>query len=279
MRFHAAIAGPERSSAPLVVLIHTFGQFWWAWRNQIPALMAAGFRVAAIDLRGVGASDKPPRGYDVPTRTRDVAALIRSLGHDRAVIVGHGTGGEVAWSMAALQPAVTRAVAALSSPHPSRVHSGLSKRLTPAASHLVAFAQVPFAPERRLVDGDILDRYFALGAASPLADEAIDLYRTVMRIPFAAHTSVEALRWSVRSLARGDGRRYAAAVRRVLAVPALQVHGAKDGIMRLAGAEADGAALARDFRFEVIDRAGHFLPEETPNQVTDLLLNWLASLP
>jgi len=274
-RFHVALAGPERTGSPLVVLLHTFGQFWWTWREQLRALADAGYRVAAMDLRGVAASDKPPTGYDTPTRTRDVAGVVRSLGHDRAVVVGHGTGGEVAWSMAALQPAVTAGVAAFASPHPARVHVPLAQRLTPQAMRLLAFAQLPMLPERRLRKTDLLDRWFELGAAHPLPADAVELYRTVMRIPFAAHTSAEALRWAVRSVPRTDGRRFAAAVRRVITVPALQVHGTHDGIMRVARADADGAALSRDLRYEVLDGAGYFLPEEAPDEVTRLLLEWL----
>ena len=55
--------------------------------------------MAAIDLRGYGASDKPPRGYDTFTLTADVASIVRSLGESSAVIVGHGWGGWIAWSM------------------------------------------------------------------------------------------------------------------------------------------------------------------------------------
>src|SRR5450830_1343310 len=98
-RFHVAIAGPDDNDAPLVVLLHGIPEFWWAWRHQLPVLAAAGYRVAAMDLRGTGASDKPPHGYDVPTLARDVAGLVRSLGADRAVVVGAGTGGEIAWAM------------------------------------------------------------------------------------------------------------------------------------------------------------------------------------
>jgi len=58
-RFHVA----ELGEGPLVVLLHGFPQFWWAWRDQLTALAEAGYRAAAIDLRGFGASDKPPRGY------------------------------------------------------------------------------------------------------------------------------------------------------------------------------------------------------------------------
>jgi pimeloyl-ACP methyl ester carboxylesterase len=279
-RFHVALAGPERTpstSAPLVVLLHGFGQFWWTWRHQLEALADAGYCVAAMDLRGTGASDKPPSGYDVPTRTRDVAGVVRSLGHDRAIVAGLGTGGSVAWAMAALQPAVTAGVVALSSPHPARVHASARQLLTRRALELLAFVQVPTLPERGLRDADLLERVLRLGAARPFPADDVDLYRTVMRIPFAAHTAVEALRWSVRSTTRPDGRRFASAVRPVVSVPALQVHGGRDGIVRRERADADGAAFARDFRFEVIDDAGHFLPEESPQQVSDLMLDWLGS--
>ena len=78
-RFHVA----EQGEGPLVLLLHGFPQFWWAWRHQMPALADAGYRVAAMDLRGYGASDKPPRGYDTFTLAADVASVIRSLGEKR----------------------------------------------------------------------------------------------------------------------------------------------------------------------------------------------------
>jgi pimeloyl-ACP methyl ester carboxylesterase len=259
-----------------VVLLHSFPEFWWAWRHQIAPLAAAGYRVAALDLRGAGASDKPPIGYDAPTRTRDVAGVIRSLGASRAVVVGHGWGGTLAWSMAALQPSVTTAVAALGAPHPARLHAPTRKLLTHAAHRRLAFFQLPTLPERALVQGDLVAEILAEGFSRPLPDDDVAAYRTVMRIPFAAHTAMEVVRWAVRSTGRPDGRRYTLAVRRPIAVPALQVHGDQDAYLRRELIDADGAALARDFRFEVIEDAGHFLPEDAPDAVTDLLLDWLA---
>ena len=57
-----------------------------------------------MDVRGTGGSDKPPVGYDVPTLAADVAGVIQSLGAADAVVVGSGTGGEIAWAMAGLAP-------------------------------------------------------------------------------------------------------------------------------------------------------------------------------
>ncbi|MDO8106433.1 alpha/beta hydrolase [Isoptericola sp. b441] len=274
-RFHVAEAG----DGPLVVLLHGFPQMWWAWRHHIPRLAEAGYRVAAMDLRGSGASDKPPQGYDVPTLTRDVAGVIRSLGRSEAVVVGHGLGGTVAWSMPGLRPGVTRAVAAFSASHPARLHTAAAARpllLRPTTRHL-AFFQLPWFPERRLTHGDLAARLLREWGAGdwPTADEATT-YSTAMQVPFAAHSSMETLRWLVRSTPRVDGRRYLAAVREPLDVPVLQVHGDQDRCLPLR--TVGGWAGGRPYRLEVVSRAGHFLPEEAPEETGALLLDWLGSL-
>ncbi|MCP2266418.1 alpha/beta fold hydrolase [Promicromonospora thailandica] len=275
-RFHVVVAGPEHRSAPLVVLLHGYPQFWWAWRAQIPALADAGYRVAAMDVRGAGGSDKPPSGYGVPARAADVAGVVRSLGRERAVVVGHGTGGTLAWAVAALHPGTTSAVAVLSSPHPARVRLGGRAAFTPAALRELAYLQMPTLPERALTQGDLVARTLALGAAAPFPDDAVELYRSAMRIPFAAHSAAEALRWAVRSTPRMDGRRFGAALRRPIDVPALQLQGGRDGFVRADRADLDAVVVARDLRYELIPDAGHFLPEEAPDRVSTILLDWLA---
>ena len=93
IRFHVALGEQFSPRRPLVVLLHGFGEFWWAWRHQIPALDAAGFSAAAMDLRGYGASDKTPSGYDPQTTAFDVTGVIKSLGFSTGVVVGHDWGG------------------------------------------------------------------------------------------------------------------------------------------------------------------------------------------
>lgn len=275
-RFHVAVAGPESRTAPLVLLLHGYPQFWWAWRAQIPALADAGYRVAAMDVRGVGGSDKPPSGYAVPARAADVAGVVRSLGRERAVIVGHGTGGMLAWAMAALHPGTTTAVAVLASPHPARVRLRSRAAFTTAALRELAYLQVPTLPERALSQGDLVEHTLALGAARPLPDDVVQRYKDVMRIPFAAHSAAEALRWAVRSTPRMDGRRFGTALRRPLDVPALQLQGGRDGFVRPERADVDAIALVPDLRYELIPGAGHFLPEEAPDEVNRALLTWLS---
>ena len=98
----------EIGSGPLVVLLHGFPEFWWTWRHQLAVLPGAGFRAVAVDLRGYGGSDKPPRGYDLVTAAADAAGLVRALGEANAIVVGHGLGGLVGWTLAAYYPKVVR---------------------------------------------------------------------------------------------------------------------------------------------------------------------------
>ena len=120
-RFHIAEAG----DGPLVLLLHGFPEFWWTWRHQLAWLPEAGFRAVAVDLRGFGGSDKPPRGYDLITGASDAAGLIRSLGEANAVVVGHDWGGLIAWTLAAYHPKVVSRLAVVSMAHPLRVRSAV----------------------------------------------------------------------------------------------------------------------------------------------------------
>ena len=277
-RFHVAEAGDD-PTAPLVVLLHGFPEHWWAWRHQLPALADAGYRAVAMDLRGAGASDKPPQGYDIPTLARDVAGVIRSLGAQDAVIIGHGIGGTIAWSMPSLQPHVTRAIGAFSSAHPLRLHSSALTRplLARSSGRRLALFQVPWVPERRLTHGDLTTRILQEWSAPGWPSrEVAATYRAAMQIPFAAHSSLEMFRWLFRSTPRVDGQRYLAAVRGPVRVPVLQVHGALD---RCLPASAVGTARhGSPIRFETIPGSGHFLPEEAPEQTTTLTIDWLNSL-
>src|SRR5688572_25435966 len=120
-RFHVV----EQGTGPLVVLLHGFPEFWWAWHRQLPLLADAGFRAVAVDLRGYGASDKPPRGYDGYTLAADIAGLIRALGERSATIVGSGLGGMVAWTVASFHPSLVRRLVVLGAPHPLRLRAAI----------------------------------------------------------------------------------------------------------------------------------------------------------
>lgn len=277
-RFHVAVAGSDSSRGPLVVLLHSFPQMWWAWRHQLPALAAEGYRVAALDLRGFGASDKPPLGYDLPNLSRDVAGVIRTLGASEAVVVGHGLGAMIAWSMPTLQPAVTTAVGALSAPHPAHIHSSMRASLTTETRRKVGNVLVPNLAERRLRRTDVTAQLLRAWSTSTWTAEELDAYRTAMSVPSTAHSSLETVRWLLRNRMGTTYRTYVQTVRGRVRVPVLQLQGTRDGCVEPRTAAMDSVALCSQLRFEQLDGAGHFLAEERPDEVNEILLDWLRTV-
>jgi pimeloyl-ACP methyl ester carboxylesterase len=108
----------EEGEGPLVLLVHGFPESWYSWRHQLPALAGAGFRAVAIDVRGYGRSSKPTaiEAYRMLAHVADNLGVVRALGAEQAVIVGHDWGSPIAANSALLRPDVFRAVALLSVP-------------------------------------------------------------------------------------------------------------------------------------------------------------------
>jgi pimeloyl-ACP methyl ester carboxylesterase len=109
----------EEGTGPLVVLVHGFPESWYSWRHQLPALAEAGFRAAAIDVRGYGRSSAPLEidAYGMLRHVNDNLGVVEALGERTAVIVGHDWGSPIAANSALLRPDVFTAVALMSVPY------------------------------------------------------------------------------------------------------------------------------------------------------------------
>jgi pimeloyl-ACP methyl ester carboxylesterase len=271
----------EAGTGPLVLLLHGFPQFWWTWRAQLTALAGAGFHVVAPDLRGYGASDKPPRGYDLPTLSADAAALVRALGEQDAVVVGHDWGGLLGWTMAALHPRSVRRLVVLSMAHPRRLRAGMADPRQRRASAYALRFQVPRLPERMLTRADddpvadLMQRW-AGRAWARTADfaEAVDRYRSASRIPQAAYGAMEYHRWAARSQLRPDGLRYARRMAAPITAPTLQLHGELDSCVLPSTARGSGRYVAGAYEWRELSGVGHFPQEETPDDVSAAIADW-----
>src|SRR5712691_7861219 len=109
----------EKGKGPLVLLCHGFPENWYSWRHQLPALTAAGYHVVAPDQRGYGQTDRPDpiEAYTILHLVGDMVGLLDALGEERAVIVGHDWGANVAWHAALMRPDRFPAVIVLSIPY------------------------------------------------------------------------------------------------------------------------------------------------------------------
>jgi pimeloyl-ACP methyl ester carboxylesterase len=288
IRFHVVEAVPTDQDAatppmvrPLVILLHGFASFWWSWRHQLRGLAEA--RVVAVDLRGYGGSDKPPRGYDGWTLAGDTAGLIRALGHSSATLVGHADGGLVCWATSVLHPRLVRAIAVVSSPHPAALRRSALTRRDQRRALLPSLLryQVPMWPERSLTRSNaeeierlVRSRACAKWVASEDFSETIGHLRQAIQIPSAAHSALEYQRWAVRSQLRDEGRRFMRSMKQQAGIPILHLRGDADPYV-LADPVERTQRYAPHGRYISIAGAGHFSHEEAPEQVNKHLMRFL----
>src|ERR1051326_6000505 len=102
-----------------MIMIHGFPDYWYTWHRQMEAL-SDSYQCVAIDQRGYNLSDKPKgvESYNIALLVADVAAVIKSLGRDKAIIVGHDWGGMWPWPSAMTNPQMTDNLVILTLPHP-----------------------------------------------------------------------------------------------------------------------------------------------------------------
>jgi pimeloyl-ACP methyl ester carboxylesterase len=291
IRFHVVEAAPtDRDTAtpltarPLVIMLHGFGSFWWSWRHQLRGL--SGARAVAVDLRGYGGSDKPPRGYDGWTLAGDTAGLIRALGHSSATLVGHADGGLVCWATSVLHSRLVRAIAVVSSPHPAALRASALTRRDQSRALLPSLLryQVPIWPERVLTRHDayeierlVRSRAGAKWQASEDFSETIDHLRQAIQIPSAAHCALEYQRWAVRSQLRDEGRRFMKSMKRHVDVPILHIRGDADPYV-LADPVERTRRYAPHGQYVTVSDAGHFSHEEAPEEVNSQLMRFVEQV-
>jgi pimeloyl-ACP methyl ester carboxylesterase len=274
----------EAGSGPLVLLLHGLPTFWWTWADQLQALAAAGFRAVAVDLRGYGGSDKPPRGYDATTLAEDVAQLITALGEQDAVIVGNDVGGLLAWTIAVHNPQVVRRIVVIGAAHPLSLRHAIltDRRQRHASGYALRRFQLPRYGERLLTHDESFVRSLfdswtgPAWQSQPGYDLAVLRYAEAMRIHPVAHCALEFFRWAVRSLPRPDGRRYATSMRAPVDRPVLQIHGALDTCVLPATARRSVEHVRADYELHVLDDVGHFPQLECADEVSRALIRWAS---
>jgi len=213
VRLHYVAAGP--ADGPLVVLLHGFPEFWYSWRRQIPALADAGYRVAAVDLRGYNVSEKP-RGvsaYRVAELAADVAGLVDALADGGAHVVGHDWGGTVAWKTVARHPRTVDSLVVMNAPHPGPLLRELKKPDQARRMWYTLVFQLPWYPEAlfRARDFALVERMFRDGSVRPNAFDDLDIqrYKRALARPGALTSAVNYYRalgrGTVHEAVLGDG--------------------------------------------------------------------------
>jgi pimeloyl-ACP methyl ester carboxylesterase len=297
IRLHCAVDG----EGPLVILLHGFPESWYSWRHQIAAL-APHFRVVAPDLRGYNESDKPKgvAAYALPELVADVEGLITAFGERQAVIVGHDWGGAVAWTFAMERPNATRRLVVLNCPHPAIfAHQLRGNPRQLARSWYMFFFQIPWLPETLLG----LRHAWAIGNAirrstirrDALTHEDIEYLRDAASRPGALRSAINYYRAAFRSpdtqaswpawLRRFFyGDRPMPAVRTALEdwprihAATMLIWGEQDVALGKELTFGMEPLIAAPLEVKYVPDCGHFVHQEQPEVVNELLLDFLRDL-
>ena len=287
-------------SGPLVVLCHGWPELALSWRHQIPALAAAGYRVAAPDMRGFGATSAPQdvNDYTIFHTVGDIVALVAALGETRAAIVGHDWGAPVAWHCAMFRPDVFPVIAALSVPLRRR---GPAKPLDMLKSAGIPWfywhyfqepgvAEAEFEadvdrtlrlitagnglnlvlkPGGKFLDGGIVPQTMPAWLDETTLAEFVAAYRTSgFRGGLNWYRNIDR-NWALTAPWQGA----------TIDQPSLFIAGSKDPVIRGAigaGAIDDLETIAPALRGKIlIEGAGHWVQQERPDEVNAALLEFL----
>jgi epoxide hydrolase 4 len=261
VKIHYAALGDKKN--PLIVMIHGFPDFWYTWRDQMAAL-SSDYYVVAIDQRGYNLSDKPKgvENYDVRLLAGDVAAVIKHLGREKAIIVGHDWGGVVSWTLAMYQPQLVEKLIILNLPHPR----GLSRELAnnpqqqknsqyarnfqqPDAHTKVTAEQLTFW----IKDPEVKKKYVEAFNRSDF-EAMLNYYkRNYPREPYKEDTS---------PLVK-------------VKMPVLMIHGLDDWALLPGALNNTWEWLESDLTLVTIPKVGHFVQQDASEMVTRSIKMWL----
>jgi epoxide hydrolase 4 len=259
VKIHYASLG----SGPLVIMIHGFPDYWYSWRRQMEGL-ADRFQVVAIDQRGYNLSDKPAgaENYDMRLLVGDVIAVIKHLGQQKAVVVGHDWGGMVAWQLAMNAPEAVDRLIILNLPHPR----GLLRELAhnPEQQKNSAYA-------RRFQTDGAEKTLTAEGLAGWVKDaEAKPKYIEAFRkSDFGAM-----LNYYKRNYPREPYTEDPSPLKKVQS-SVLVIHGLKDTALLAPALNNTWDYVERDLTITTVPAAGHFVQADEPDFVTKTMRAWL----
>ncbi|MGW4116523.1 alpha/beta fold hydrolase [Actinosynnema sp. NPDC004786] len=265
LRLHYVAGGTGR---PLL-LLPGYPQTWWEFRKVMPALAAGGRRVVAVDLPGMGGSDKPATGYDKKSIARVLLGFVRALGHEQVDVAGHDIGSIVAFAFAANHPEAVRKVAMLDVVHPDGSMYEIRMLPTPGFPFYpwwFAFNQVPDLPEKLLA-----------GRTRVLVDWMMDSFLVDRTAVSDRDRAVFARRLDSPEAIHGAKSYYAAFGQDIedlktygkVTAPVLgMVSDLGDGLFA-AQMRATLPTQATDVEIVPVPGAGHYFVEEAPQAVID----------
>jgi len=262
-----------QGEGPLMLMLHGFPEFWYSWRHQIPEF-AKDYKVVALDLRGYNESDKPQQqsAYVMSEFIKDVEGVIKGLGYERCVLVGHDWGGMIAWYFAYAHPEMLERLIVMNIPHPVKFAEGLRTPQQLLRSSYAFFFQLPVLPELLIQwsDYQALESGFKGMAVNKSAITAADIetYKNAASRRGALTAMLNYYRNAFPSVLKQDWS--------ILQVPTLMIWGEEDQAL---GKELTYGTqeYVQNFQLRYIPNCSHWVQQEQPEVVNRYIREFLAT--
>jgi pimeloyl-ACP methyl ester carboxylesterase len=265
VKIHYASLG----EGPLVIMIHGFPDFWYSWREQM-AVLKDDFKVVAMDQRGYNLSGQPEgeENYNMTFLTADVEAVIKHLGAEKAIIVGHDWGGIVSWTFAMTRPQMVDKLVILNLPHPN----GLARELASNPQQQENSGYARKFQAGKATDPDI---FFGL----PMTPQTLSVW---VRDQEAKPRYIEAFQQSSfdamlayykQNYGGGDPNVTLPKVQ----MPVLMFHGLNDTALHSDGLNNTWDWLEKDLTLVTVPSASHFVQQDASDLVATTMKWWLLS--
>ncbi|MFQ5948885.1 MAG: alpha/beta fold hydrolase [Acidimicrobiia bacterium] len=272
VRLHVVTAGPEQ--APPLLLLHGWPESWRTWTELIP-LLGRHFFLIVPDQRGFGDSDRPEGtdAYRLSALVADLIGILDRWSVDQIGVVGHDTGGALAWTLGMTVPDRVRRMVILAAPHPMRLREASLGDPRQARRAFYVWLMHSGEPGERLLGSDEFRLLAAWAfAGSGVSEDLIEHYRREWARPGAFHAMAEWYRANYRpDFLNPDVALDLPPVR----VPVRYLHAERDAAFVPEAATGSGKFVEAAYDERVVPGTTHWLPHEEPELVADLITDWM----
>jgi pimeloyl-ACP methyl ester carboxylesterase len=257
-----------------MLMLHGFPEFWYSWRYQIPEF-AQDYKVVALDLRGYNESDKPEErfAYVMAEFVKDIEEVIKELGYEKCILVGHDWGGAIAWCFGYAHSEMIEKLIIMNIPHPAKFMEGLGTPEQLLRSWYIFFFQLPFFPEF------IFEFHDYQAIASAFKNMAVDK-SAFTEADLEAYKYAAAKRGALTSMINYYRNIFPGLLNQqewgVLRIPTLMIWGKNDralGIELTYGTEE----YVESFQIRYIPNCSHWVQQEQPELVNKYMREFLSS--
>jgi epoxide hydrolase 4 len=265
----------EEGTGPLILFLHGFPEFWYAWKDLLREF-GKDHHAVALDMRGYNLSSRPEavEAYEIPVLVEDIRALAEKLGAAKFVLVAHDWGGVIAWAFAAAHPAMLKKLVIINAPHPAVFARELANN--PEQQRASTYFNLFTSPaaEAALSQNDYAGlRQFVLGSWADDNDRQkyLEFWRTGLTGGLNYYRAAR-----LKSPVGGENAdtSHLLALQSAIAVPTLVIWGENDGALLLGNLDGLDEHV-KSLQVERVPEAGHWIVHEQPAKVIAAMRRFL----